>query len=145
MPDSIIEKDIKILVARIRGCSPYEIEGSDRLQNDLGMDGDDAAEFVASVQDRFGTDLTELYKNWSKHFGPEMSALLMPGGPAILTGLLIAGSLGLSPIWSIALVIGLSAITLWAWQRFGPPARVIPITVGDVVNAVKAGRWPKAS
>ncbi len=42
------------------------------LNDDLGMDGDDAIEFMQAFSQRFKVDLTDF--PYSKHFGPEAPA-----------------------------------------------------------------------
>jgi acyl carrier protein len=41
------------------------------LRGDVGMDGDDAAEFFEAYLQEFGVDLSSL--RWDRHFGPEFS------------------------------------------------------------------------
>src|SRR5262245_19921421 len=65
------ETQIIELIAYSAEIVTAKIMSSSRLLDDLGIDGDDAAELFASIHDRFGTDLTLLYANWDRHFGPE--------------------------------------------------------------------------
>lgn len=117
---------------------------SDRLLQDLDMDGDDAVDFFNSVHDRFGTDLTDLYEHWSQHFGPEgfscLNGLVII--PAAVIGGVVAGVAGLSAFWGFAITVALLAAWLWAMRRWGPPDRMVPLTVEEVVAAVEAGAWP---
>jgi hypothetical protein len=64
------ESEVKAILANERGLSPERLQLSDRLLQDLGMDGD-AVDFFNGVHERFGTDLTNLHEHWSEHFGPE--------------------------------------------------------------------------
>jgi hypothetical protein len=55
------------------------------LQDDLRMDGDDAADFLAVFSKRFGVDLSRL--EFQRHFSPEgginlVSMLFMSGFPS---------------------------------------------------------------
>jgi len=50
------------------------LKASDRLQVDLGMDGDDAVEFFEAFEDRFGVDLSHLRQHWSEYFAEEVSS-----------------------------------------------------------------------
>src|SRR5689334_7455628 len=59
------------LLAHERGLPRESLRLSDRLLQDLGMDGDDAVDFFNNLHERFGTDLTQLHQHWSEHFGPE--------------------------------------------------------------------------
>ncbi len=132
------------LVAHERGLSREKVHLSDRLLQDLGMDGDDAVDFFNSVQERFATDLTHLHKHWSEHFGPEgfscWNALVIL--PAAVIGGVVAGVAGLSTFWGVAITVALLAVWLLVMRRWGPPDRVVPITVATVVAAVEAGAWP---
>lgn len=138
------QSEVIDLVADERGISREKVHVSDRLLQDLGMDGDDAVDFFNSVHDRFGTDLTYLHEHWSEHFGPEgfscWNGLVII--PAAAIGGVVAGVAGLSTFWGVAITVALLAIWLWAMRRRGPPDRMLPITVGDVIAAVEAGAWP---
>lgn len=86
------------LVADQSGVPREKIHLSDRLLQDIGMDGDDAVDFFNSVHERFGTDLTHLHEHWSEHFGPEgvscwIGLVIIP---AAIIGGLAAGAAGLS-------------------------------------------------
>jgi len=132
------------LVAHERGLPPERLHLSDRLLHDLGMDGDDAVDFFNSVHEQFGTDLTHLHEHWSEHFGPE-SFSFWYGLIIILAAVIggaVAGMTGLSSFWGFVIVVALLAAALWAIQRWRPPDRTIPITVGEVAAAIEAGAWP---
>src|SRR6187551_863123 len=107
------------LVANERGLARERVQLSDRLLQDLGMDGDDAVDFFKSVHERFGTDFTHLGEHWSSHFGPEgvscLTVLVLV--PAVLIGGAIAGFAGLPTFWSAVLLVALLAATLWAYWR----------------------------
>lgn len=138
------QSEVIDLVADERGISREKLHVSDRLLQDLGMDGDDAVDFFNSVHERFGTDLTYLHEHWSEHFGPEgfscWNGLVII--PAAAIGGVVAGVTGLSTFWGVAITAALLAIWLWAMRRWGPPDRMLPVTVGDVIAAVEAGAWP---
>lgn len=139
-----LQSEIIDLVAAERGLPREKVNLSDRLLQDLGMDGDDAVDFFISVRDRFGTDLTHLQQDWSEHFGPEGFSLWngLVIIPAAIIGGLIAGFAGLSTFWGIVVTIALLAAWLWAMRRWGPPDRMVPVTVQEVIAAVEAGAWP---
>ncbi len=42
-----------------------------RLQDDLGLDGDDAFELFEKFEKKFETDCSALWSQWDSHFGPE--------------------------------------------------------------------------
>lgn len=139
-----VEAEVIDLVANERGLPREKVRLSDRLLQDLGMDGDDAVDFFSSVHERFGTDLTNLYKHWSSHFGPE--GLSLRDGliilPAALIGGLIAGAADLSTFWGVAMTAALLVGWIWIMRRWGSQDCMVPVTVGDVVAAVEQGAWP---
>lgn len=129
------------LLASERGLAPEVLRGSDRLLQDLGMDGDDAVEFFESVHRQFGTDLSHLYENWSAHFGAEAAPwfwfiAIFVGGVVPLS----AGAAGLQWFWAFSLCSISAAASIWLTWKMGN--RLRPITVDDLVAAVEAGRWP---
>jgi acyl carrier protein len=65
------QSEVIDLLAHERGLARAKVQLSDRLLQDLGMDGDDAVDFFNSLHERFGTDLTHLHEHWSEHFGAE--------------------------------------------------------------------------
>lgn len=140
------QSDVIDLVAEERGLPREKVHVSDRLLQDLGMDGDDAVDFFNSVHERFGTDLTHLHEHWSEHFGPEgfscWNGLVII--LAAVIGGVVAGVAGLSTFWGVAIFVALLAAWLWVMRRWGPPDRMRPITVGEVVSAVEAGAWPSS-
>lgn len=139
------ESEVIDLVAQERGLPREKVHLSKRLLQDLGMDGDDAVDFFTSVHERFGTDLTHLQAHWSEHFGPEgfspWTALVII--PAAIIGGVVAGATGLSAFWGFAITVALLVAWVWVMRRWGPPDRMVPITVGEVVAAVEAGAWPR--
>lgn len=138
------QSEVIDLLADERGLPSEKVHLSDRLLQDLGMDGDDAVDFFNSLHERFGTDLSHLHEQWSDHFGPEgfscLNGLVII--PAAIIGGLIAGFAGLSTFWGVAVTVAILAAWLWAMRRWGPPDRMVPVTVGEVVAAVEAGAWP---
>jgi len=58
-------------LSRKTGLSEDKIEPSSELLANLGLDGDDAAEFFEDLSRHFGTDLSALQKEWSRYFRPE--------------------------------------------------------------------------
>lgn len=67
------EEVLKFLI-KTRG-SGNELSSETRLYHDLGMDGEDAEEFLLDFQKYFHVDLSGL--NFDEHFGPEWSLLLL--------------------------------------------------------------------
>ena len=138
------QSEVMDLLAHERGLPREKVELSARLVQDLGMDGDDAVDFFNSLHERFGTDLAYLHEHWSEHFGPEgfscWNGLVII--PAAVIGGVVAGVVGLSTYWGVAITVALLAASLWVMRRWGPADKMVPVTVQEVVAAVEAGSWP---
>tara|TARA_A100001391_G_scaffold71385_1_gene45566 strand:+ start:280 stop:711 length:432 start_codon:yes stop_codon:yes gene_type:complete len=132
------------MLAEERGLPLERIVSSSRLLHDLGMDGDEAVDFFASLHERYGSDLTSLYANWGDHFGPEgfscwNGLIIMPA--AFASGA-IGGWLGLGTTVGFLIGLGILVTGYWAIHKMTPDPS-IPITVAEVVSAVEAGAWPE--
>lgn len=57
------------------GISETAIGETDELVANLGLDGDDAAEFFERLGAEFETDLTALQAKWDRHFRSEPTLL----------------------------------------------------------------------
>jgi acyl carrier protein len=137
------QSEIVDILAKKTGLSRETLHLSDRLVQDLGIDGDDAVELFDSLHQRFGTDLTHLHEHWSDHFGPEFSCLnVLIVVPAAALGGVVAALANLSAFWAIAITLALVATWHWAVRRRGATDRLIPVTIRDLVAAVEAGAWP---
>jgi acyl carrier protein len=139
------QSEVIDILADERGLPAERLQLSDRLRQDLGMDGDDAVDFFNGLHERFGTDLTHLHERWSEHFGPEgfscwTGLVIMP---AAVMGGVIAAVAGLSTFWGVAVTVALLAAWLWVMRRWGPSDKMVPVTVQEVVAAVEAGAWPR--
>lgn len=147
MPASDITADVLAILADNRGRPAQELKLDDRLLHDLGMDGDDAAEFFDRVHKQFGTDMSALDERWSKHFNDEgiapVGAGLMWVALAAGVGALGAEVASLSPLWGGLVFAAVAFGGRLAWTRWGPPDPMIAITVREVVAAVEAGAWPR--
>lgn len=141
------QSEVIDIVADERGLPRARVQLSLRLRQDLGMDGDDAVEFFKTLHERFGTDLTQLNEHWSDHFGPEGFSLWngVVFIPAAIVGGLAAAAASLSAVWGVAIGVILVAAWVWTIRRWGPPDKMVPITVGEVIAAVEAGAWPRRS
>jgi hypothetical protein len=115
--------------------------------HDLGVDGDDAAEIFEALQDRFGTDFTELNRQWRVFFNTEgasprailigILAIIVCGGAA---GALVA-ALHWPSIVAWVLAIALFVGGGWLFSRwFGTELQ--PLTVAGLAEIIQAGRWP---
>lgn len=133
------------MLAKERGLAPARIDASSRLLQDLGMDGDDAVDFFISLQERFGTDLTALHERWSDHFSPEGFSCW--NGLVIIPAAVIAGVAAaladLGPAGGVAITAALLTLWLWVMKNWGPPDKMLPIRVAQVIAAVEAGAWPR--
>jgi hypothetical protein len=98
-----IQTELRRLLIEEQGVPAFKVTGEARILQDLGVDGDDAAELFREIQTRFGTDLTALQAEWTDYFRSE---------PTILT--------------------------LFRKRRI---ESLVPITVNQVVEAVKRGAW----
>ena len=141
----VMASEVVDLLAEHTGVPRDEVKPSSRLLHDLGMDGDDAVEFFAALQRRFGTDLASLYEHWAEHFGPEGISsqdllLLVPIGLAVAAPILLFDL----PVWAaLALALPLGGLSVWLCSKLPIGPRMRPITVANVIAAVERGRWPK--
>lgn len=136
-----IEQDLLGMLATERGVRRERIHQDARLLHDLGMDGDDAVDFFRQVHDRFGTDFSELYREWDRYFGPEVLpnwAMASISVPALAVGFIFGDWLAL-PVWGgFAIVIVVFALV---WGIYARLRRPLPLTVEDLLAAVCRGRW----
>ena len=115
-----------------------------RLAQDLGMDGEDAVEFFDEFQRDFGVDLVDLHMHWDQHFSPEGTLSLGALAAIVLcitAGFWLREAIGILPAWVWGLI--LIAIAALIHQRFAKDDR-LPVTVGDLIESVRVGRWNKA-
>jgi acyl carrier protein len=68
MNNELLEK-VKAFVAEVWYEPKEGLSAETSVNVDLGMDGDDAAEFMQAFSERFGVDLSTF--PYDKHFGPE--------------------------------------------------------------------------
>jgi acyl carrier protein len=143
--DPSLEQGVIALVQRWAEMD-RPVRTTDRLLDDLGIDGDDAVELFEAFSGDFGVCLDDLYPAWSTHFGPEGFPLRIGA-----TMVVIAGSVGAAvamtglPGW-LSIAIAMAAGFGWqfglrAWPFGGPPLE--PVTVADMIEAAQAGRWVK--
>ena len=108
-----------------------------RILHDLGVDGDDAGEMFQSLHERFGTDFTELTRQWRVFFNTEgtSSPALLLGIPAIIICGGSAGALVAALHWPMIVAWGLAFVLLegggWLFSRwFGRELQ--PLTVAGL-------------
>lgn len=141
--DRIIE-----FTAAERSMKRKDILLSSCLSHDLGMDGDDAVEFFEKFGKDFNVDLELLWQHWRLHFGPEFSGPSLGSIVAIVACVVVGDLLHRTfhriPGW--AAMIALIVVAGWAHFRFFTDRDregAIPVTVQDLVEAAKAGKWVK--
>src|SRR6267378_5285355 len=69
MPDADLEKWIIKLIAGASGVDPQRISTETSLNQDLGIDGDDAAQLLSVYSEAFGVDLSDF--RFSEYFRGE--------------------------------------------------------------------------
>jgi hypothetical protein len=143
LEDRIIE-----FTAEERGMKRKRILLSSRLSHDLGMEGDDGVDFFEKFGKKFSVDLEPLWKHWPRHFGPEFSGLSL-GAIVLVVACVVLGDLLHRAIHRIpgwAAMIALIVVAVWIYNRFfadRDQPGVIPVTIQDLVDAAKAGKWVK--
>lgn len=143
--DPLIEIQ-NILIER-HGLRASAVVPEARIVHDLGVDGDDAAELLQDVKNRFGTDLSSLDSQWATFFNSEGMSLkgLAISLPICLACGVVAGLLAVytdMPKW-IATLIALALFAGGSWlysKRFGK--ELSPVTVAGLATIVQVGVWP---
>lgn len=139
-----LENEIIEFVARERRKKPELVSLDSRLQDDLGLDGDDAVELFKTFEKRFSTDCSALWSKWENHFGLE-------GGPHplfALCALFVFGlgfSLGAIISHALRWYTGIFLVVVWIWPLKTWPVRgrnLEPITIRMMVDAARAKHWP---
>jgi hypothetical protein len=135
--DELISARVIAFTAHQLGRKPTKVTLEPRLGEDLGVDGDDAAEFFEAFAKDFVVDLSAL--RFAYHFGPEgihlswgFLALLVIIWLSIVTSALMP--------WRVApWIVGLMALLCYVyWRKRSSPAT---IRVLDLVQSAAAGRW----
>lgn len=140
----ILEDRVQGFTAQHLGVKRSKLSTATRLNRDLGMDGDDAVEFFKDFAAEFQVNLDDLYARWDQHFGPE-------GGPSfgflvilvacIITGFWLRDRFGWLPAWAWGIALILAVILAY---QFWFAKKMLPITVGDLVESARSGRWSKS-
>lgn len=109
------------------GVSINKINLDTCLLDDLGIDGDDGADFFASFLNEFGVDLSEI--DLSRHFGPE-------GGGNIVVLFIILFYLVYNFFrWLTMKIFRIALKPI----KFGSDLE--PISVRKLIEAAKMGKW----
>ena len=109
-----LSREVFAMVSEFTRVRPQVLTWETTLFHDLGIDGDDADEFFEEFGRTFRVDLRDF--NIESHFGPEAS----------------------DPFSSI-----LTWFQGWWIGDHHRAAGVVPISLHDLVQAAKAGRWVK--
>jgi hypothetical protein len=153
-----LEHDVRHLVSRQTGIEIERIGLTSTLGMDCGMDGDDAVELFESYEREFHVDISLLWLEWSTYFGSEVwprwgfILVIIPLIPAATLMLIAEYWAGLRlPSWMEFPIFLISGMLLWgAWgvRSYWPLQHVFPalkplrqITVADLVEAARRGRW----
>ena len=140
-----IEDEVFDFVAGELRIKREKLNPSDRLLVDLGMDGDDAAEFFDLFEKKFVVDLTYLQEHWSEYFGPEGVSGSGPMLFAIVTMIpaLVVGIIFRLPAWiviSLGILIMVTAMFVIGAinnkrERENPTSR--QISIADLIDSVR--------
>jgi len=144
-----LEERIVELIVKQTGVKRNRVLPASRLSQDIGIDGDDAAELFEKFGEEFHVDLTALGERWDRHFMPEggvpSSGCFVAIGAGSIAGALLHEAVKWIPAW--VSMIALSAAFCWIYGRFfmdrGFRDGTTPITVQDLVDAAHSGKWVK--
>jgi acyl carrier protein len=120
--DESLAERVRLFVAEQVGVRPDRVTFTTTLDKDLGLAGIDAEEFLVEFMATFNVDLTTL--QFDRHFLPESPSLLQ---------------LLLFPIGLPLLLV--QRIFRPPWLERWSDSKVIQISVGDLIEVVRAGRW----
>lgn len=141
-----VKSDILARIAHFTDVKLEKLRPTDRLLEDLGMDGDDAVEFFDDIEKRHAIDFTLLFDHWDQHFGPESGTPAWILAPILgVLGLVGLAKLGVYDplVLLLPLLVGL-AIAGYFFVRGLRRRRErphLPVTVADVLDAASSGRW----
>lgn len=138
---------VRKLLIEGQGVPKRKVTPDARILHDLGVDGDDAGEIFEALHERFGTDFTELNRQWRVFFNTEGTSLreMLIG---ILVIIICAGAAGalaaalhwpLIVVWVLAIALFVGGGRLFS-RWFGRELQ--PLTVALLAEIVRAGRWP---
>lgn len=138
---------VRKLLIEGQGVPERKVTPGARILHDLGVDGDDAGEIFEALHERFGTDFTELNRQWCVFFNTEGASprAMLICIPAILACGGVAGALAAVLHWPSIFAWGLAVALFlgggWLFARwFGRELQ--PLTVAGLAEIVQAGRWP---
>ena len=115
-----IDEQVKSFVAESRCKETNEIRGDITLLGDLGLDGDDAFEFLSDFAKRFNVDMKGF--RFEDHFGHE----------------------GMYP-WQFPVFFWRLISAIWDKRKPEEVAGLKAIKVEDLIQAASARRWSESS
>lgn len=107
--------EIAEFIENLTGFNRNRVAVNTTLLSDIGLDGEDAIDFLLEFSTRFNVDMSSL--RFSDHFGTEGLPLYVLPGCA----------------WAL-----LRFLWYMDWHK---AVRLKPIYVRDLINAARAGRW----
>jgi len=114
--DNSIYERVVVLVEKHTGRKT--INPDSRIRHDLGTDGQDAYDLMVELEDKFDVDMTNFV--FKRHFGPEA-----PWNPFV---------------WIYWTIFDREKL-----NENGTAVKAIPITVMDLYEAAKTGKFPDLS
>jgi hypothetical protein len=146
--DEALRETVIEFVSRFTGLHADKLTPQSRLNYEVGMDGDDAADFFRQYRTAFGVELGELELHWEQHFSPEGMSLSTGAtlfGPPFIVGFVLTEVSHRDAPW--VWFLGAYAIwwlLLWAWIKIRGRDTAIPVTIEDLIEAIAARKWAKA-
>ncbi len=138
---------VRKLLIEGQGVPDRKVTPDARILHDLGVDGDDAGEIFEALHERFGTDFTELNRQWRVFFNTEGASprAILIGVSAIVVCGGAAGALAAALHWPsiVAWGLGMALVVGGGWlllRWFGRELQ--PLTVAGLAEIVQAGCWP---
>jgi acyl carrier protein len=144
---SELEDQVIAFILEETGIKRKRVLLSSRLAQDIRLDGDDTVELFKKFGEKFNVDLTVLYHHWDQHFLPEGTRT----SPGCLIGIFLSVAVGavlyefVKRIPALAWMMAVLPVFGWIYTRLfldrDPDDGKIPITVQDLVDAARSGKW----
>jgi Protein of unknown function (DUF1493) len=123
----------------------HKLSVKTRLAQDLGMDGDDAVKFFKDFGHKFNVDFADLHIRWNQHFAPEGGGsfgVVVVLCLCVTAGFWLHDTFGLVAPWGWGIVLIGAAILVH--RRWFANDTMLSITVEDLVESARLGRWTKS-
>jgi hypothetical protein len=146
--DVSIEERVYALLLEELHVPREKLAANKTLSHDLGMEGDDAAEFFEKFGHEFQVDFSGLYQDWSRYFAADAVSpvvVLIVLGPGALIGFGMERLFARLPTWisfSVGLLIWLVPFFYFVRRR---SRRALQISIQDLIDCANEGRWSKLS